>query len=100
MTEHTPGPWRMTYNPLRGDRYYIRPKGSNANIAVILPSSAVIKTAGEMEKNGLLIAAAPDMLEALKAIATTAAIGNRSNDNYKFKTVFDIASKAISKATT
>lgn len=86
MTKHTPGPWKTNITRLSDNSIYVShvlgPKGQGL---------AQIGIYGEEETlaNASLIAAAPDMLEALQAVV---AVADR-------KTVeFDLARAAIAKA--
>lgn len=82
MSEHTPGPWSVEpYDKYQKDIIIIEPRCSVDNDDV---------DHEEAEANARLIAAAPDLLEALQAVV---AIADR-------KTVeFDRARTAIAKAT-
>src|SRR4051812_31379349 len=60
-TQHTPGPWRVD------GRFVMASKGAGA-IAETFPHGPG-KTAGTAEANARLIAAAPELLEALKLLA-------------------------------
>ena len=64
MNKHTPGPWSVDDN--HGKRY-IEPIYSNEPIAEICK-----KKGDEYTANARLIAAAPDLLEALEALADSA----------------------------
>lgn len=57
--KHTPGPWEF-----RG--HWIWPVGSNDDIGRV--SESYLRPGSEREANGRLIAAAPELLEALKAL--------------------------------
>ena len=61
-TKHTPGPWR--YNIETGYRKIDVVTAENANLIAELPFSGSMAP----EANARLIAAAPDMLEALEAV--------------------------------
>jgi hypothetical protein len=67
MSKHTPGPWRVTNNP---DGVYhdtmslvVTDKGE-----VCGPRQIRLQAPGDVEANARLIAAAPDLLAALKAL--------------------------------
>lgn len=61
MADHTPGPWR--FRPVRGDyRIFSMARGSIIHVAVA-PGMAAITLA-----NARLIAAAPDLLAACRAV--------------------------------
>lgn len=88
MSKHTPGPWgrhRVGYN---GSRYYIMSarRGGDFVIAEV-PTDRNYKH--QALANAYLIAAAPDMLAALKAVV---AVADRSTVE------FDAARAALAKA--
>lgn len=62
---HTPGPWRSTLDEF-GD-YVIQPAGQELAVAAVVNGDArgLLGEASEHAANALLIAAAPDMFEAL-----------------------------------
>ena len=60
MSKHTPGPWVVTHSPLSG--YRVSDK-TGWGVAVVLKDT-------NDEDNARLIAAAPQMLEALEAVAS------------------------------
>ena len=63
MTKHTPGPWGCIYTSNHEHDYRLtKPDGS------LLPVNAPANDRSEQRANACLIKAAPDMLEALKAI--------------------------------
>lgn len=70
-TEHTPGPWKILAEGC--DKPYIRIRGSRlggrfkiANVLTPVYEGMLSKEAEETRANAHLIAAAPDLLEALK----------------------------------
>lgn len=80
-TKHTQGNWDVTAiynNPLSDDKLYIINKGSSTSLK-------------EMQANAKLIAAAPDLLEALQAM-----IDGKERD---FSKLVEKAQAAIKKAT-
>ena len=86
MSKFTPGPWlfRPTFNEITDSTF--------VTIAMLPTSSSISgkKRKDEIRANGQLLAAAPDLLEALKAVV---AVADR-------KTLeFDLARAAIAKAT-
>jgi hypothetical protein len=92
MSEHTPGPW-VTDDIQEGDKYrYVLASENEEVIARIMLLSpwGLIITA---EANARLIAAAPDLLEALKAFANEI-VPNNPNDP-----LWVNARAAIAKAT-
>jgi hypothetical protein len=56
---HTPGPWTHKATASLGPQYLVYPEGDSYDIAVIYDH-------GNTEANARLIAAAPELLEALK----------------------------------
>lgn len=66
MNEHTPGPWVITDGPSQ-QTHHIRPV-SEAKKLHLIPIAWVAKL-NDGEANARLIAAAPDLLAALKEIA-------------------------------
>ena len=60
---HTPGPWRVTVNPARG----ILVKGPNAYVMMRHPLTKSWKRNQELYANACLVAAAPELYEALEA---------------------------------
>ncbi len=73
MAEHTPGPWRVL--PEECDRPYIRIRGTVlggrykvANVLTPIYEWVPLREAEETRANAKLIAAAPDLLEALQRL--------------------------------
>jgi len=65
--QHTPGPWRISGPPpLTGDPHEISIKAANIPVARISRSAKI--AFGERAANARLIAAAPELLEALRRI--------------------------------
>ena len=80
MSKHTPGPWAMVHEGGADGGYYIGAKDQ----VVILPR-------GRMdEADARLIAAAPDLLAALKAMVL--------NDAHEYRDCHKAARAAIAKA--
>lgn len=69
-TKHTPGPWYLDIDKTGGNwDYNIRQKtnlGKGRQIAELNPHVNPFKNGESVESNAALIAAAPDLLEALK----------------------------------
>ena len=73
---HTPGPWRVdpSYNPTGGELFaigalYQWPEGENAFVGIAFtPCKGVGPYAAHREADARLIAAAPELLEALKGL--------------------------------
>lgn len=67
--QHTPGPWRVTYD---GTAYFVQ-EHLKTEVLSVDEHGNPCKWSKEREGNARLIAAAPDLLEALKAtVADTA----------------------------
>lgn len=79
---HTPGPWRIGHDTqawnspssVRGSVDYVSPSGSRYRIAEVCYPSSPKDTCGHDERiaNQYLIAAAPDLLVALKVLLARA----------------------------
>ena len=75
MSKHTPGPWQVL--PEECDKPYIRVRGTAlgclykiANVVTPTYEGVRPEEAQETRANARLIAAAPDLLKSLKAMAT------------------------------
>ena len=92
MSNHTPGPWEVSYwcDGLGGDKPAITASG--ATIAITHP--APICPIEECKANANLIAAAPDMYEALEDIGRGKLQGPGDFEIY----VKAVCEKALSKA--
>jgi hypothetical protein len=69
MTDHTPGPWKAVLADEKATKWYITAnipgmQNSETEIAVVYGGKVDEKS----EKNAMLIAAAPDLLAACKAL--------------------------------
>lgn len=80
---HTPGPW-LTYRPASGGYWIVTTNGARIGSAHLLQG----RTVGAANAN--LMAAAPELLEALEGVLRVA---DRETDE------FDAARAAIAKAT-
>lgn len=67
---HTPGPW--TYSPAANDGGLIRSFTANGNLSSSIASAHHRIDRAEFEGNARLIAAAPDLLNALEVLASAA----------------------------
>lgn len=71
--KHTPGPWAITRSDASGRPYQIRSLGAKDGPGAIVDVTRWaflnMPSSPEAEANARLIAAAPDMLAALKALA-------------------------------
>ena len=94
MSEHTPGPWKM-------ENSWITDQASLESIAKIVPKHDPYAPESERQHdiaNARLIAAAPELLEALQKIAEFA---NRNGNGYAVQLLdksVAIAQAAIAKA--
>jgi hypothetical protein len=96
-TKHTPGPWGVSIDKVS----VIKDCGAQGNLILVcppLPESHLeaFPFEKEMESNARLIAAAPDLLEALDLAER--ALENVTNENFKMQALAYIK-KAIAKAT-
>lgn len=69
--KHTPGPWRICHGGTQRSRTTIRiitPKGNLSRNAVASINLTIGDLTGSSHANALLIAAAPDLLAACKAV--------------------------------
>lgn len=97
MTSHTPGPWKAHPGKLPDsgrDMFRVRADdgGTEAVVAVCFPSSCGDIYEEDAEANARLIAAAPDLLSALRAL-----VGAIEEDD--FAGALESALAAIAKAT-
>lgn len=104
MTEakHTPGPWHLEEMGYNSSSYYIR-GSSESGDRLTIGKGAVAhiprSTVNPMEANARLIAAAPELLEALKAMIDAERVyesGVRSSEELA---ALEKAHAAITKAT-
>jgi hypothetical protein len=93
-TQHTPGPWRV------GDAAHtiFGPKQSDGSLAVTIASVAGNARMEDYRANARLIAAAPDLLAALKDITAKLASYEKFPDGSGNTATFDKARAAIAKA--
>jgi hypothetical protein len=98
---HTPGPWHRNIPPAR--KYQTIWAGRNTHVAALSPNASM--SDAELEANINLIAAAPDMLEALlhvrKIIAEGALTGFNCHDGDWAERLFasqQMTSVAVEKA--
>ncbi|TGE04606.1 hypothetical protein [Hymenobacter fodinae] len=96
---HTPGPWKTLAEEC--DKPYIRVRGGRlgsrykiANVITPVYDGSTQREADETRANARLIAAAPDLLEALKKVST---FWNEDNPNADCP--YDDVDAAIAKAT-
>ena len=72
MSKHTPGPWHFRVDPIHQGQYFIRVQSYGfAPLATVRGDKR--STLKDSEANARLIAAAPDLLKALKAIVKSLA---------------------------
>lgn len=95
--KHTPGPWDL-YNPHRSAQYVdqIISDGEYRSIFRIHHDDGIVQS--EAEANAKLIAAAPDMLEALEYVRMTLADIEASKRKGYYTTCPKIVAAAIAKA--
>lgn len=102
MSRFTPGPWRYEpetqtrFDPMTGERresavHWIR---AGDDYVGLLSQAGIGEEA--REQNGWLIAASPEMLEALKAVATTDALQGMKISG---QSIMVLVNAAIAKAT-
>lgn len=103
MTKHTKGPWMWDSDPIKGDplnrlRYQVVARGKTVTQCYYSSSDE------HAEHDARLIAAAPDLLEALKAavdcgmVPTTSASEGGASKHSRQVRVADMIRAAISKA--
>jgi hypothetical protein len=94
-TEHTPGPWRVRGGAAKVFAYdIVGPNGEDIGYANS-SDGADEPAMYPVEANARLIAAAPDLIEALRGILE---IGKRDLSNPKYDGYFASAVAAIAKA--
>lgn len=72
--KHTPGPWLVARHQRSGaHRVTLTPDDANGDICNVLACLGA-RTSAEVEANAYLIAAAPELLEALEYIKKTAVL--------------------------
>ncbi len=93
-TTHTPGPWR------RGQEVQFGPRFSGVTIRGSSTVAIVVEGSGRADANARLIAAAPELLDALKGIveAVDPAIGGGTLEDWATGPV-TAARAAIARAT-
>lgn len=95
--KHTPGPWTKTNRggDVRADGEIVAQVGM-----FVRPNRSMAEDVEEGDANANLIASAPDLLAALRALITMAESEEIPNDEYEavFDTVKDQARVAIAKA--
>ncbi len=97
MNPHTPGPWQMDYDR-NFDRYNLRGRYSFGHFQGW--SADGVTTEAEDKANARLIAAAPDLLNALElAVATIERLAPDHHGFNSAKGTLDVACAAIAKAT-
>jgi hypothetical protein len=90
---HTPGPWRLGINDKYHKQHYRVIETDNPNYLSVAEICWICNDEDrETEPNARLIAAAPEMLEALKKIEEFALMNEQDE-------VYEITKQAIAKAT-
>ena len=92
MSKHTPGPWELVSLGWRGQFIYGTDERVPSGRRLI---SEVDLNFDGAEANALLIAAAPDLLQALKIISIWAKNGSTEKD---FDDIAKLANEALEKA--
>lgn len=88
MSRHTPGPWRVWMKPAgRGTVPFVQAEGDSEAIAQVFGGE---RSSEAREANANLIAAAPELLEALKNI--------ENDDGHVPAPIWDLVCIAIAKA--
>ena len=80
----TPGPWKATYDSQLQAAIEIY-NTEDRIIVAVLPDRGTVEAMPEIEANANLIAAAPDMYEALETIERVAGIGMMEDDPARVK---------------
>lgn len=96
MSEHTPGPWKFESRPVFGE-FYVRqdPKDWNERGYQLICSLPATKPNDMFRANARLIAAAPELLDALRLVHDKVLTEYHSRDSYVRQQV----EAAIAKAT-
>lgn len=89
--KYTPAPWSANWNGY----YYQIDSESDGQIGDVCASLFIDDNKDKGKTNARLIAAAPELLEALQAIIE---IGKRDLSNKKYDSYFETARAAIAKA--
>ena len=93
MSQHTPGPWRVEYE-IDGPKTFTRIKAGKA-VATTAPQCGRPHHRDEMVANAHLIAAAPDLLAAVKILVRC---GQKQGWTDSYATEMKLATEAIAKA--
>ena len=94
MSKHTKEPWSYIRSSAAG-RYIVSAENMPLDICVL---SNRDKSAAEIQANARLIAAAPELLEALRQMVSIVAIHSRATKNNFAWAEMDEARAAIAKA--
>lgn len=97
-TAHTPGPWAVNYSPADGFSVWHDPRqhGDMKRGAVII--AADLRAKPETEANARLIAAAPDLLAALRDLLEWGRDNTSPRDDNSPHNLLIAAAAAIAKA--
>lgn len=98
MSGHTPGVWYPLFD---GEYWNVCLEGAEGFEREIVGSEGLYRCDGSDEANARLIAAAPELLEALEAVINDCHDLDMvpSNDSGRTATAFELAVSAIAKAT-
>ena len=97
MSKHTPGPWSVTEYE---NELLVTSEKSGAYVALCDGISATIDSSEELQANARLIAAAPDLLHALKSFLRAPSAGSNGPGSVTIVVQsfnFDAARAAIAK---
>ena len=100
MIEHTPGPWELRPTVVSGGEWFKWVYGPNNVPIVLMGSDSLPPTFDQVEANARLIAAAPELLEALKEVLAAQGAGEisyRSSDGRGYEAMLAVEA-AIAKA--
>jgi hypothetical protein len=97
LAKYTPGPWTQEFE-IDGVRTFTRVKAHGVALATTAPQCGRPHHREEAEANARLIASAPDMLEALKAVLTWSDQANPAGYGGLFQGLETKVRAAIAKA--
>lgn len=94
-TKHTPGPWSVSVYDKRGKAH---PQNNNCYYSVATRDGEPIHIPSKKEANAHLIAAAPELLEALNSIFLRCSFNHVTDWQELRKEIGELAGQAIAKA--
>ena len=92
---HSPGPWLVAKGEVYGQFSIYAAMGTPVHAVAVCPHESVI---AESAGNALLIAAAPDLLAAVKALCSMSLMPVNSDQQSRFDRAAVLAEEAIAKA--